>query len=121
MSEPFASRPVSGPAAWRGDELAKTDEWIYRLTDDEAAEIERVVATIRRAGTPREGITRDDVPLEGLAPAIRAWRDALARGRGFVLVRGLPVDRMSDDDAALAYWVLGLQLGVPVPQNFHGE
>src|SRR5207248_4595410 len=75
----------------------------------------------RRRGKPREEITRDDVPLAGLAPAVRAWRDALAHGRGFVLVRGLPLDRMSDDDAALAYWAFGLHLGTPVPQNFLGE
>jgi hypothetical protein len=28
---------------------------------------------------------------------------------------------MSDEEAALAYWALGLHLGTPVPQNFLGE
>jgi hypothetical protein len=28
---------------------------------------------------------------------------------------------MSDDDAALVYWALGLHLGTPVPQNVQGE
>jgi len=52
---------------------------------------------------------------------VRRWRDTLHRGRGFVLVRGLPVERMTPDDAAAVYWVLGLHLGAPVPQNFSGE
>jgi hypothetical protein len=113
--------PVEGPAAWRGPELAKRDEWIYSLSGREIAEIERLVAELRRTGKARDQIVRDDVRLDALAPAVRAWRDALGRGRGFVLVRGLPVGRMSDDDAALAYWALGLHIGSPVPQNFAGE
>lgn len=113
--------PIPGPAAWRGPELARSDEWIYRLSRSEAADVERLVAALRETGKPRDQITRDDVPLAALAPAVREWREALRRGRGFVLVRGIPVDRMSDDDAALAYWALGLHLGAPMPQNFDGE
>lgn len=114
-------QPIEGPAAWRGSELSKTTEWIYHLSHPEVVAIEDMVAAIRRSGQPRERITAADVPLLPLAPAVRAWRDALKHGRGFVLVRGLPVDRLSDDDVALAYWALGLHLGTPVPQNFAGE
>jgi hypothetical protein len=51
------------------------------LSAPEIAEVERLVATLRRTGKPREQITRDDVPLGVLAPAVRAWRSALGRGR----------------------------------------
>lgn len=114
-------RPIEGPTAWRGAELADRDDWIYPLSAAQSAELQSLPAVLRRSGKPREEITREDVRLDALAPAAQAWRDALARGRGFVLVRGLPVDRMSDDDAALAYWALGLHIGSPVPQNFAGE
>jgi hypothetical protein len=121
MNEPSTLQPIRTPAAWRGSDLAHTDEWIYHLSDRETAEIERWIAGIRRTGASRERVTRDDVPLDALGPAVRTWRDTLARGRGFLLVRGLPVDRLSEEDAALAYWALGLHLGTPVPQNFQGE
>jgi Taurine catabolism dioxygenase TauD, TfdA family len=111
--------PIRVPAAWTGSELAKSEEWIYALSGPEQAEITRLAEKLRQR--PREHITPDDVQLGALGPAVRAWRDTLARGRGFVLVRGLPVERMSDDDAALAYWALGLHLGTPVPQNFQAE
>jgi hypothetical protein len=113
--------PIDAPAAWRGPEMARSEEWIYRLSRAEVAEVERLIAALRESAKPREQITRADVRLGALAPAVREWREMLERGRGFVLVRGLPVDRMSDDDAALAYWALGLHLGTPVPQNFLGE
>jgi hypothetical protein len=111
--------PLPGPAAWYGRDLARSDEWMYRLSRPETDELLRLVAA--RRGVAREQIGVDDVPLRALAPAMQAWRETLRRGRGFVLVRGLPVDRMTDEDAALAYWILGLHLGTPAPQNFLGE
>ncbi len=74
-----------------------------------------------RVGKTREQLTLADVAFDALAPAVASWRDTLAYGRGFVLVRGLPVERMAFDDAVAAYWALGLHLGSPVPQNFQGE
>jgi hypothetical protein len=114
-------RPIEGPAAWRGADLAAGAEWIYELSSSERVEVERLVARLRRSGKAREQITREDAALDVLVPGLQAWRAALGGGRGFVLIRGMPVDRLSEDDAALAYWVLGLHLGSPVPQNFLGE
>lgn len=113
--------PSEGPAAWRGADLAGRGDWIHVLTPAEVEDVERVVAALLASGTPREQLGRDDVAFEALAPSIAAWRDALARGRGFVLVRGLPVERMSRAEAIAAYWAIGLHLGSPVPQNFDGE
>ena len=113
--------PIEAPAAWTGADLARRTDWIYQLTPDEIGDIERVVASIRRSGKRREELTRDDVAFEAFAPAVKEFRATLARGRGFLLVRGLPVDRMSFEDAVAAYWALGLHLGTPVPQNFDGE
>lgn len=113
--------PMDGPAAWTGAELASRTDWIHDLTPAEVADIERVVASVRALGAPRENLTRNACAFDVLAPAIAAWRETLARGRGFLLIRGLPVERMSFDEAVTAYWSLGLQIGNPVPQNFSGE
>ena len=114
-------RPIPGPAAWYGRDLGRSEEWIYRLSPAEIEELLRWVAALRRSGRPREQVSLADLPPGALAPALQAWRETLRGGRGFVLIRGLPLDRMSDDDAALAYWALGLHLGTPAPQNFLGE
>ncbi len=113
--------PIAGPAAWTGSALALRTDWIHQLTPDEIGDIERVTASVRASATPREQLTRADAAFDALAPSIAAWRDVLAHGRGFVLVRGLPVDRLTPDEAAAAYWAIGLQLGSPVSQNFQGE
>lgn len=113
--------PIYGPTAWKGSEIAKSEDWIYTLSAREAGEIERLVASLRRDGKPRESITRDDVQLDVLAPVVEAWRETLSRGRGFVLIRGVPVEVLSADDVLTLYWVLGLHLGTPVPQNLEGD
>ena len=113
--------PMDGPTAWLGAELSRSDQWIYSLSAEEIVAVERLAAELRRSASSYERIKRDAVAIGALAPAVRAWRDALHRGRGFVLIRGLPVERLSQADAAAVYWAIGLHLGTPVPQNFQGE
>ena len=72
VTDPEQLRPVEGPAAWRGRDLAASDDWMYRLSPAEADEVERLAGALRAAGTVREQITRDDVPLGALSTAVRA-------------------------------------------------
>jgi hypothetical protein len=113
--------PIEGPAAWTGAELTHRTDWIYRLTPEEIADIDRVVASVLASGKAREELTRADVPFDAFAPGVADVRATLAHGRGFVLLRGLPVERMSLEEAIAAYWAVGLHLGTPVSQNFDGE
>ena len=113
--------PIDSPAAWRGAELAGRTDWVHELSRAEIADIERVVVAIQASGKPRDQLTRGDVVFDALAPAVASWRLTLARGRGFILVRGLPVERLTHEEAVTAYWAIGLHLGGPVPQNFQGE
>ncbi len=119
--EPSTPLPFDNPAAWTGREMSQSAEWIYQLSSAEIDDALRVAAAVRSAGTTATSLERDAVPLGTLASAAKQWREVLHRGRGFVLVRGLPVDRMSESEAAAVYWLLGRQLGSPVPQNFAGE
>ncbi|MFN2424905.1 MAG: TauD/TfdA family dioxygenase [Candidatus Binatia bacterium] len=113
--------PIVSPCAWTGAGLAGNDEWIYRLSAEEVAAALATAAAVRRFGKSREDLAAGDIDIGALAPAVEAWRQALHRGRGFTLIRGLLVDSMTPEDAAAVYWVIGLHLGTPVPQNFLGE
>jgi hypothetical protein len=119
--EAIARTPITGPAAWRGEDLALRDDWIVTLDAAAIAELDALLASLRSAGRTVETLRRDDVVLPTLAPAIAGWRRELVDGRGFLVVRGLPVGRWGDDDAALVYWALGSALGRPGAQNPQGD
>jgi hypothetical protein len=101
--------------------MSRSDEWIYQLDATEVRDALRVAEAVASSSAGATSLERNAIPLGTLAEAAKQWRDALHRGRGFVLVRGLPVDRMSPSEAAAVYWLLGQELGSPVPRNFMGE
>ncbi len=113
--------PVGGAAAWRGSELAGSDVWRERLDDAQVAELRRAVEIARAGGRPTRELTADDFPLPSLQASIERWRRELRDGRGFVLISGFPVDAWSEADAEVAFWCLGLHLGVPGAQNEDGD
>jgi hypothetical protein len=111
----------AGPAAWRGRDLAGSRDWIVAFSETEVAEIEGAVARVleRRIALPDLG--REDFPLPRLAERLGALANEVVRGRGFVLLRGLPVARWSRQQSAVAFWGLGRHFGDPVPQNAEGH
>lgn len=113
--------PIGGPAAWRGDEMRRRPDWIEMLAAGEVAEIRAAVDATRARGRAMGDLRREDFPLPTLAARLRGWIDELRDGRGFLLLRGLPVAQWGDDDSALAYWGLGQHLGRPGAQNPQGE
>jgi hypothetical protein len=48
ITEPFT--PVQSPAAWYAADYRDSDEWIYRLTSEDLAEIEAAVAEVEASG-----------------------------------------------------------------------
>ena len=108
-------------AAWRGRDMAARQDWIVRLGADEVAELERACASVQARRLALGEVRREDFPLGALGGRIRAWADELLHGRGFLLVRGLPVARWGDETSALAYWGIGQHLGRPGAQNPEGE
>ena len=119
--EGVCREPLVGPAAWRGADLVRSSEWIVRLDDDQTGELEAAALDARMRGIEMAAVRRDDVPLPILGPRIADWRRVLDSGRGFLLLRGLPVTRWGDDLSALAYWIVGLHLGRPGAQNPQGD
>ncbi|HWJ60797.1 MAG TPA: TauD/TfdA family dioxygenase [Acidimicrobiales bacterium] len=104
-------RPPSSPAVWRAAEVADAGAWTVVLDD---AQREEIVRAVRSA----DG---DDLELPTLADEVARWSVELAEGRGFVLVRGFPVDRLAPDEIERGYVGLGRHLGVPVGQNAQGD
>ena len=113
-------QPLSGPAAWHSGELQEAD-WQYRLSPRDVAELKAAVAAALNSGKPMRLLTSADFPLPTLSSRIQEWRREIRHGRGFVLVRGLPVPDWNEREASTAFWCIGHHMGVPGAQNPEGD
>ena len=116
---PIPRSPIGSAAAWTGAGLAGDPSWVQPLTEAEREELRRAILPLR--GRPLAEIHKDSFPLPELQSSLRRWREELRTGRGFVLVRGVPVEACTRDDAGRLYWLLGRHLGDAVPQNGAGD
>lgn len=119
--ERVPTAPINSRAAWRGESLRESGDWQIRLTAAEVDECLEAVRHARATGKPLAALTRADLPLPTLAARIDDWRREIRHGRGFVLIRGVPVDRWNEAEAETFYWGLGHYLGVPGAQNPQGD
>ncbi len=109
MTQP--NGPIEGPTAWYGPEMAASTEWLYTLTPSDLAELGDALASVRKQGLDIMAIDRNNFPLPRLGVILDDIRGQLLKGRGFALLRGVPVDDYDALDAA----------GRPVPQNGKGH
>ena len=115
----FPSASLDTPDVWLGPDLVSNPTWRYRLTP---ADIGELLAAERRAsGKPWQDWTRDDFRLPALSRNIEGWMRELDRGRGFILLKGFPVEAHAEAVCANVYWGLGLHMGRAVSQNTDGE
>lgn len=114
-------QPVEGAPAWRGDQLAGSNVWIYELSPAQIAELETLGTKFLEDSPDLRTVQASDYPLIECADAIKAWGHDVDYGRGFVLVRGLRSHLYSDPLSCAIYYILGLHMGDPIRQNEMGD
>jgi hypothetical protein len=82
---------IEGPLAWRGVEIAETYPFVHELAAADVAEIERALVHFKQLGLPLGAISPETFPLPTLRARLRALSAEVHDGRGFGVVRGLPV------------------------------
>ncbi len=121
VSREILLEPLRCAAAWRGAEQAHRQDWVYRLSSAEVADLDRCVDAAAGCGRPLHELGLEDFAFDAMGGAIAEWMRELERGRGFVLARGVPVDRYTAEQARIAYWGIGLHMGTAVSQNAAGD
>jgi hypothetical protein len=102
---------------WLGADLADDpSRWTVELPSAVGAELMEVAAR-RAGGDPTLDDSAPDVS-DATAEFVSGLRELFMSGRYFGVVRGFPYEpfRTAHD----AYWLFGLLLGDPVPQNYMG-
>ena len=110
---------MRGPGVWYGRELAAREDWIRHFRPEELDEIG--VAVRATSGMDLAAIRKESFALPRLGPVLRGILAELLEGRGFILLRGLSVARMTRREQAAAYLGLGSWLGAFRSQNAKGH
>src|SRR4051812_2591703 len=119
--EAVRREPLRTAAAWKGAELRDEPSWQAPLAAAEIDELKHAVAFATATGKPLGDMTRADFPLPTLSRRIDDWRREIRHGRGFVLVRGVPVREWTTAQSELFFWCFGQHLGLPGAQNPQGD
>ncbi|MCY4484553.1 MAG: TauD/TfdA family dioxygenase [Spirochaetaceae bacterium] len=109
--------PVRDPSAWTAADLARDRSWDYEFSARGQRELEDALRLVQEHGLALAEITREAFPLPSLQEMLGDVQHQLRAGRGFALLRGVPVDGHSLDDLEKLYWGLGTYLGTAVTQN----
>lgn len=106
---------------WRAADVTDPTSWTVALTEIQRSEL--VAAARAAAGRPLPPVAFDasSFPLPSLTAELVRWSAELATGRGFLLVRGFPVDELTEVETEIAYLGLGAHLGTAVGQNRAGD
>ena len=113
--------PIVGPQAWYGPDLRIANDWIYHFSKEDIAEIEAAFKPLVGSATNIVQITKSDFRLPNLSNRLLSIHEEVMTGRGFALLRGLPVKKWSIEETATAYYGIGTHLGNARSQNAKGH
>ncbi len=114
-------KPIVESGCWYAEDLKGTDAFVYRLDGDELGEILSAVDAVEALGLELKDVSRVDFPLPGFAEALADIKEELMEGRGFAVIRGLPIEGRSRLQTAIAFWGIATYMGRAVSQNAKGH
>jgi hypothetical protein len=105
---------IRGRADWRGGEIAGRPDWRITLRDEDRAELLRAVDKV--AGMDLADVSAVDFPLPAFGPVLARLAGELSDGRGFGLLRGVPVAGLTERQCEILAVGIGGHVGRVVPQ-----
>jgi len=106
--------------AWNASSFKSSADYSVVLTE---AERQELLAAVRALppGQPLQAVGKADLPLPVLGPRLSAAYEDVRAGKGFVVLRGLPVQGVTTEEFVAVVWAVGQYFGQPLSQNTDGE
>ncbi|KAK6066041.1 TfdA family Taurine catabolism dioxygenase TauD [Seiridium cupressi] len=110
------------PKSWTAEDAYRDKPWIQYLSHKEHDGFQSALEHALKVNKPFLEMTQEDYPLPPVSQqALRCALATVKGRRGMCLIKGFPTDKWTESEMRLAYWGIGLYMGVARPQNRAGE
>lgn len=116
---PIHRQQIDDPMAWVGSDIRSKDELAFDLSARNVAALEAILAST--AHMDRDDIDREHTGHPDIDDFCIQVYEAVMRGRGLAIVRGLPLAEHSVDENERIYWIFCTHLGRLVSNNSFGH
>ncbi|HJZ16485.1 MAG TPA: TauD/TfdA family dioxygenase, partial [Stellaceae bacterium] len=118
---PLCRAPIDHPSAWKVADFKTPADYTIELSATQLQDIERAMGQMKAAGLGLDDLQREHFEVPSLRPVIDEIRRQIAGGRGFVVLRRLPVEDYSKDEIGMIFWGIGTYLGRGLSQSVLGD
>ena len=109
------------PSSWKGPEMEARTEWMVECTKDEVSDLENALEGVANQNIPLLQITKKDFPLPVFSKRLNKILGDVQYGRGFAVLRGIPIDQYSEYENEILTWGIGTHMGRAISQNSNGD
>ena len=113
--------PIADSSAWKVSDFTTPANYTIQLDATQLSDIDRAVRQIKAAGLSLDDLQREHFEVPSLRPVIDEIRYQIEDGRGFVVLRRLPVEDYSKDEIGMIFWGIGTHLGRGLSQSVLGD
>jgi Taurine catabolism dioxygenase TauD, TfdA family len=118
---PIYGVSIDRPGAGRVADFKSPADYTIEFTAAQLRDIDRALRQIKAAGLGLDDLQRKHFEVPSLRPLIDEIRWQIEDGRGFVVVRRLPVEDYSKDEIGMIFWGIGTHLGRGLSQSVLGD
>ena len=108
-------------SVWRGADFAESRAWVEPFSKIMLAELDAAMKGFFATGKSAWQVTPAEFPLPSCVEVLDRVFAALDAGRGFAVLRGIPVDEYSYEENLILYCGIMSHLGRIVVQNYEGQ
>jgi len=118
---PMITHHIDHPSAWIGSDFKGREDFSIDLTSRHLRALDLALQRIREKDLSLKDMTKESFALDDIEDFIDEVSDEIMNKRGFVMLRGWPVDRYSVEDLGAMYFGFGLQFGKAASQSVMGD
>ena len=100
---PVFAAPIRHPSAWTVADFRSPADYSIDLDAAQLRDIAAARRRIKAAGIGLDGLQREHFEVLSLRPVVEEILRQIKDGRGFVLLRGLPIEDYSKDELGLVF------------------